>query len=110
MFSYGPTWNINVTRKLNLRIGFSGFSNICDNGPFIPWTEFFSGLPGIFLGLLFLFFMLLFAAHVDLLIFWAIYGWECPSFSKASIIPFSWSVRELPRPTIYFKFLLLFFT
>ena len=41
MFSYGPTWNINDNRKLNLRNGFSGFSNISDNGPFIPWTEFF---------------------------------------------------------------------
>ena len=38
---YGPTWNINVTRKLNLRNGFFRFSDISDNGPFIPWTEFF---------------------------------------------------------------------
>ena len=38
---HGPTWNINVTRKLNLRNGFSGFSNISDIGPFIPWSEFF---------------------------------------------------------------------
>ena len=52
---YRPTWNINVTRKFNLRNGFTWFSNITDNGPFISWTEFFWSTWNLF-GVLFLFF------------------------------------------------------